>query len=169
MLTTTTKTRSDTNRPVRTAIFLALVFALSLMTVSAQNTEIKKISSKTNLPAWQNYKGVGIGMPVDAVHAKLGAPKSEDDDDMFYVVSETETVQVLLDGEKKVRTVSVVYTPEHAAAPKFADVFDKNTLVEPRADGSIYKMVRYEDAGYWVSYNRMAGEKAMVIVTIQKL
>jgi hypothetical protein len=30
-------------------------------------------------------------------------------------------------------------------------------------------MVRFEDAGYWVSYSRMAGEKAMVIVTIQKL
>ena len=40
---------------------------------------------------------------------------------------------------------------------------------EPKPDGSIFKMIRYQDAGYWVSYNRQAGEKAVVIVMIQKM
>jgi hypothetical protein len=148
---------------------LPVMIGLLFVNATAQNTEFKKISSQIVLPVWQNYKGVGIGLTAADVHAELGDPKSEDADDIFYVISETETVQILLDGDKKVRTVSVIFSPDHPKAPKYADVFDKNTVVEPKADGSIYKMVRYDDAGYWVSYNRMAGEKAMVIVTIQKL
>jgi len=41
--------------------------------------------------------------------------------------------------------------------------------VEAKADGSMYKLVRYPEAGYWVSYSRTAGNSPLVIVTMQKI
>lgn len=164
MLTRTNKNYSTSVSPLRIIVFLLIFFLLLLTSVNAQ-----KNGNKQNLPAWQSYNGVTIGMTADAVREKLGAAKSEDDSGFFYMPSETETVQVLLDGDKKVRTVSVVYSAEHAGSPTFADIFGKSAEAQPKPDGSVYKMVRFEDAGYWVSYSRMAGDKAMVIVMIQKL
>jgi outer membrane protein assembly factor BamE (lipoprotein component of BamABCDE complex) len=163
MLTKTHKIYSTSVSPVRIVVFLLLFFLLFLASASAQT------NGKKDLPAWQNYKGVTIGMTADEVRQKLGAPKSEDADGYFYLFSEMENAQFLLDAGKKVRTISVVFAAENTASPKFTDVFGNGVTPEPKPDGSIFKMVRYQDAGYWVSYNRMAGEKAMVIVMIQKL
>jgi hypothetical protein len=163
MLTKTHQFYSIGVSPVRIAIFLLFIGGVFVLGASAQAPD------KKNLPAWQNYKGVGIGTTAADVREKLGAPKSEDAEGFFYVFSDTENAQVLLDANKKVRAVSVVFTAEHNAAPKFADVFGKTAEPEPKADGSIFKMMRYTDAGYWVSYSRMAGEKAMVIVMMQSL
>ena len=163
MLTKTNKNYLISVSPVRISVFLLLIFCFFVISAQAQN------SDKKNLPVWQNYKGIAIGMTADEVRAKLGAAKSEDADGFFYIFSETENAQFLLDKDKKVRTVSVVFTADNTAAPKFADVFGKTAELEAKPDGSIYKMVKYADAGYWVSYSRMAGEKAMVIVMIQKM
>ena len=163
MLTRTNKNYSTGLSPVRISVFLLLIGCVFVLTANAQTPD------KKNLPVWQNYKGVGIGMTADEVRQKLGAAKSEDADGFFYIFSDTENAQVLLDKDKKVRTVSVVFTADNTAAPKFADVFGKTAELEAKPDGSIYKMVKYTDAGYWVSYSRMAGEKAMVIVMIQKM
>ena len=164
MLTRINKIHSFSVSPLRIVVFLLIFFLLLLTSVNAQ-----KNGNKQNLPTWQSYKGVTIGMTADEVRAKLGAAKSEDESGFFYMPSETETVQVLLDAAKKVRTVSVIFSAEHAASPTFAEVFGKTAEAQPKPDGSIYKLVRFEDAGYWVSYSRMAGDKAMVIVMIQKL
>lgn len=162
MLTRTTKIYSINISPVRVSVFLLIIYCVFAFTVNAQNTD------KKTLPVWQNYKGVGIGMTAVQVREKLGSPKSEDADGFFYVFSDTENAQILLDSEKKVRTVSVVFTADHSGSPAFGDVFGKTVELQAKPDGSIYKMVKYDAAGYWVSYNRMAGEKAMVIVMIQK-
>lgn len=163
MLTRTNKIHSIGVSPVRIGLFLLIFFFLLLVGVKAQN------GAKKNLPAWQDYKGVTIGMTADLVKEKLGSPKSEDAEGFFYMVSDTETAQVLFDAGKKVRTISVVFAADNAASPSFDAVFGKTAVAEPKADGSMYKMMRYEDAGYWVSYSRLAGEKAMVIVTMQKI
>ncbi len=163
MLTKTNINYSQRVSPVRIGVFLLLVVCVFAISTRAQN------SDKKNLPVWQSYKGVAIGMTADEVRTKLGAAKSEDADGFFYIFSETENAQFLLDKDKKVRTVSVVFTADNTTAPKFAEVFGKTAQMEAKPDGSIYKMVKYTDAGYWVSYSRMAGEKAMVIVMIQKM
>lgn len=163
MLTKTNKNFSTSVSPVRAAVFLLFILCAFVLSVNAQN------SDKKNLPAWQSYKGISLGMTADEVRAKLGAPKSEDAEGFFYIFSDTENAQILLDSSKKVRTVSVVFTAEHSASPTFADVFGKTAEAQAKPDGSIYKMVKYEDAGYWISYSRMAGEKAMVIVMLQKI
>jgi hypothetical protein len=38
-----------------------------------------------------------------------------------------------------------------------------------KPNGSMYQLVRYPDAGYWVSYNRTAGDKPIVTITMQKM
>lgn len=162
MFTATNKNYSFNVSPVRIIIFLLVFFLLLLTNVNAQN------GNKKNLPAWQDYKGVSLGMTAEQVKEKLGAPKSEDAEGYFYMVSDTETAQFLLDVNKKVKTISVVFAAENTASPTFDAVFGKTAVAEPRADGSMYKMVRFEEAGFWVSYSRLAGDKAMVIVTMQK-
>lgn len=163
MLTRTQKNYSISVSPVRIVVFLLIFFSLFVISARAQT------NGKKTLPVWQSYKGVVIGMTADEVRSKLGSPKSEDAEGYFYVFSDSENAQFLLDTEKKVRTISVVYAAENMSAPKFADVFGNTAALEPKPDGSIYKMVKYTDGGFWVSYNRMAGEKAMVIVMIQKM
>ena len=163
MLTKTNKNYSRGVSPARIVVFLLLIFCVFVLAANAQKPD------KKNLPVWQSYKGVGIGTTADEVRAKLGAAKSEDAQGFFYIFSDTENAQFLLDNNKKVRTVSVVFTAESTVAPKFPDVFGNTAELEAKPDGSIYKMVKYTDAGYWVSYSRMAGDKAMVIVMIQKM
>jgi outer membrane protein assembly factor BamE (lipoprotein component of BamABCDE complex) len=163
MLTKTNKNYSISVSPVRVAVFLLFILSLFALSINAQN------SDKKNLPAWQSYKGISLGMTADEVRAKLGAAKSEDAGGFFYVFSDTENAQILLDNNKKVRAVSVVFDAAHPTTPSFADVFGKTAELQAKPDGSIYKMMKYEEAGYWISYSRMAGEKAMVIVMIQKM
>jgi hypothetical protein len=37
-----------------------------------------------------------------------------------------------------------------------------------RPDGSLYKMVTYPRAGYWVAYSRTTGDSPMVMIAMQK-
>jgi hypothetical protein len=146
--------------------FLPLMFFCVLISHANAQTNAAK---KDNLPVWQNYKGVFIGMTATEARAKLGNPKSEDASGIYYNFSDTETAEIMLDGEKKVRAIMTMFSEEHQNPPKFESVFGKTATAEPKPDGSIYKLVRFTDAGYWVSYSRLAGEKALVIIMIQKL
>ena len=76
--------------------------------------------------------------------------------------------QIRLNKDKKVRLISITYTNDNKNAPKFEYVFGTSVKAEPGADGMIYKLVRYPEAGYWVAYSRTAGEKPSVTVTMQK-
>lgn len=155
------------------ALLLPLVCCFLIVPVDAQTVAAnsKKISSpsRIEMPLWQTYRGVSLGMTEKEVRDKLGDPKSVDAQGFFYMFSETESAQVLFNNEKKVRTISVFYTAEHANAPKYTDVFEPGVTVEPKPDGAIYKLARYPEAGFWISYNRMAGAQAMVVVMIQKM
>ena len=41
--------------------------------------------------------------------------------------------------------------------------------ITPKKNGTIYKLVRYPDAGYWVAYSRTAGKSPIVSVTMRKI
>jgi hypothetical protein len=41
--------------------------------------------------------------------------------------------------------------------------------LEAKPDGSMYALKRYPESGYWVSYNRTAGDNAIVTITVQSL
>lgn len=143
-------------------VSVCLCTALFATTVRGQDGS----SDKADKPLYLNYKGVQLGMSPDDVHKKLGAPKEKDDTQDFYVFSEKETAQVFYQ-QQKVYAISVTYIGAKTGAPEPKEVF--GTDVQATADGRTYKLVRYPEAGYWVSYSRMAGEEPVTTVTMQKL
>ena len=115
----------------------------------------------------KEYRGVFIGTDRDQVHQKLGKPKNEYPGEDDFDVSETESVRVFFDDAKKVKAIVITYSGKLDAAPKPNDVIGEP--IEPRADGGMYKMVRVEDKGFWVSYVKTAGENPSVMITVQSL
>ncbi|HKS28707.1 MAG TPA: hypothetical protein VJS44_12850 [Pyrinomonadaceae bacterium] len=118
-------------------------------------------------PLYSEYKGIKIGMADSEVRARLGEPKELEDTQFFYVISERETAQIFFDQARKVKAISVDYIGEGSGAPECRAVM--GLVVQPAADGSVYKLVRYPRYGYWVSYNRTAGALPIITVTIQKM
>jgi hypothetical protein len=160
--------KQKNQRSITASLFRVSCVLVLLLWILAGSSYAQSDSKKA-LPFFQDYKGVKIGMKADEVRSKLGKAKTEDKDGFMYTFSDYETVQIILDGEQKVRTVSIMYDADYQKPLKFEDVFGKSVEPEKQEGGSIYKLVSYPDSGYWVSYNRMAGDKAMTIVVMQKL
>jgi hypothetical protein len=121
-------------------------------------------------PVYTEYKGVRIGMTADEVRAKIDKkPKIEDKDGYYYIFSDNEALQIVLDEDKKVKVISVMYSGENSNAPTYESVFGKEVPLETAQDGRIYNLVRYPAAGYWVAYSSSAGENPTVTITIQQL
>jgi hypothetical protein len=118
-------------------------------------------------PAFQEFKGVRIGMTADEARQKLGSPTDKGDTQDFYLVSEKESMQVMYDGAKKVSALALIYMNAGASVPTPKAVLGSD--IEAKPDGSLYKLVRYPKAGYWVSYSRTAGDAPIVSVTMQKI
>lgn len=120
---------------------------------------------KADKPLYIDYKGVQIGMAAGDVRKKLGEPKDKSDVQDLFMFSEKETAQVFYDNGK-VMAVSVSYFGmKSAPLPKVVLGMD----IEAKPDGGMYKMIRYPDAGYWVSYSRTSGDDPLVTVTMQKI
>jgi hypothetical protein len=119
-------------------------------------------------PVLREYRGVQIGMSQEQTRQRLGTPGDVSDRQDFYTFSGVESAQVFYDAQKRVMAVSVNYLGENGGAPAPEKVF--GTPVAPASDGSIYKMVRYEHAGYFVVYSRSGGDAPpLVTVTMQKI
>lgn len=133
-------------------------------------TEMQKSVKPTTLtPVFKNYRDIAIGMTADEVKDKLGKAEIADKTRFYYKFSGGESAQIMLDANKKVRAISIMYSEKDENAPKFEDVFGKETTIEAGANGKIYKMVNYPEAGYWVAYSKSGGDNQMVIVTMQKM
>ena len=118
-------------------------------------------------PLFLEYRGVQLGMTADEVRKKLGAPKEKGDEQDFYIFNENETAQFQYDKTQKVITISADFMSVGADVPTAKGVFGAE--VEAKADGSVYKMIRYPKAGYWLSFNRTSGTSPLTTVTLQKL
>lgn len=117
--------------------------------------------------AFQEFKGVRIGMAADEARHRLGSPTDKSDAQDFYLISEKESMQVMYDGAHKVSALAIIYMNAGANAPTAKAVMGAD--IEAKPDGSLYKLVRYPKAGYWVSYSRTAGDSPIVSVTMQKI
>lgn len=157
---------------------LAFVAGLSAQNVDNKNAVATAPSPKTAAHKsatsgafpLKEVKGISIGMNADAVTKALGNPAVSDDTSMYFQLSDNEALQVRLDAEKKVFIVSVDYSGASAKAPEIKDVFGPEVQVQPGANGKIYKLIRYPEAGYWVSYSRINLDSGPVTtVTINKL
>lgn len=121
------------------------------------------------LPLLTNYKEIKIGSTRDEVREKLGKAKIDDKDGFYYQFGDGEFAQIRIDKNDKVRLLSITYSSDSQNAPGHADVFGADAAIAAKADGSVYKLVRYPQAGYWVAYSRTAGNDPSVTVTMQKM
>src|SRR5215204_3901267 len=132
-------------------VYIAVSLAvLGLIWVASAQTRIPRPAppgAQTVLPAAQveapvlrEYRGVQLGMSQEQARQKLGTPGDVSDRQDFYTFSGAESAQVFYDAQKRVMAVSV------------------------------YKMVRYPRAGYFVVYSRSGGDAPpLVTVTMQKI
>lgn len=140
---------------------------LGAANVSAQPVRTGRVNATPGAqqPLLSEYKGIRLGMTSAEVRSKLGAPALKADDQDYYIISGSETAQFAYDAMHKVVTISIDYMG--ADAPDYRKVVAGD--IEVRADGSLYKLVRYDAERFWVSYSRTAGPVIIVTVTIQKM
>jgi hypothetical protein len=167
-----------------TFLLLSAVVLLVIVSASAVNaqtetesrqTEVAKASpagTKTseptaNIPVFTNYRGVQIGMSAKEVRDKLDQLKEGGPTQDFFVFSKEESAQIYYDKDRKVMAISVDYFGGNTDAPSPSSVLGMELQAKP--DGSMYALKRYPGAGYWVSYNRTAGDKPIVTITMQKI
>ena len=155
------------------AVLVLFVMSTLLVLVWGPNAQAQKSRAATNTlpearqqPLYTEYKGVRLGMTVEEARAKLGKPTFSDNELDYFVLSETETVQIGFDAQRKVKIISVDYL-NGTGAPDPKSVVGAD--LETRANGSLYRVVYYESQGFWVSYSRTAGPVIIVTVTIQKM
>lgn len=141
-------------------VALILIVFASVSTASAQTAE-------ANVPVFKDYRGVQIGMSADEVRKKLDRLKEGGPAQDYFVYSERESAQIYYDSNRKVMAISVDYFGGDSNAPSPSAVLGMELQAKP--DGSVYQLKRYPDAGYWVSYNRTAGDKPIVTITMQKI
>ena len=138
-----------------------------------------KLISQSHVPAiptpspaepktrYESYRGVTVGMSQAQAREKLGAAEQRSNSGDYYVFSTTESAQVLFDRDQTVKSITVNYTGNIKTAPSPKEILGEDAKKE--SDGSIYKLVRYPSAGFWVSFNRTAGDGPTIIVTLQKM
>jgi hypothetical protein len=116
-------------------------------------------------PLYREYRGVTLGMSASDVRARLGKPAEKSDVMDFYVFNDRERARVYYtDG--KASAVIATYIGRDGGAPPPVSVLGAE--IEAKADGSMYQMKPYREAGYWVAYSRTAGDAPMVMITMQK-
>lgn len=151
-----------------------LLFATAalLLALSTPNAQVRKgaggatATAEDPSPSFHEYRGVALGMVTDDVRKKLGNPKDKGEEQDFYVFDEKETAQIVYDQTHKVVTISADFL-KTSGVLSAKEVFGAE--VEAKPDGSVYKMVRYTKAGYWLSYNRTGGASPLITITLQKI
>ena len=146
---------------------MVLVGAALSFFMAASSTQAQQKANQVEPAAFQDYRGIQLGMLADEVRKKLGNPKDKGDEQDFYIFGDNETAQIVYDKTHKVITISADFLTGGTSVPTAKQVFGAE--VEAKADGSVYKLVRFPKAGYWVSFNRTGGNSPMTSVTLQKI
>ena len=151
-----------------------LLIAFPARSQTPANDQIAKtiVTNKTAAatspqPSLRDYKGVTIGMSSDEARNKLDHLRDKGKDQDYYVFSDTESAQVFYDKAGNVTCVSIDFRGRGSNPPTPMEVLGNN--LQPKADGSMYELKRYPKAGYWVAYNRTAGNDPTVTITMQKM
>ena len=148
-------------------VFTMIVFGAAIaLVMTAPNAQSQR-KAEDDSSVLHDYRGVQLGMLADEVRKKLGDPKDKSDEQDFYLFGETETAQIVYDKTHKVITISADYSTSGDTVPNSKQVLGTDLAAKP--DGSIYKLVRYPKAGFWLSYNRTSGASPLTTVTLQKI
>ena len=125
------------------------------------------VDEPENRPAFSDFKGVRIGMAAEESRKKLGNPRDKSPEQDFYVFNDNEAVQVFYDKAGAVSAISIDFMSGASGIPAAKEVL--GTEADAKPDGSLYKLLRYPKAGYWVSYSRTAGNSPTTTITMQKI
>ena len=161
------KTPPRTTVRARVFVMVAVTSLLLLCSGNAPAQRKPAAAAEEETGVYKEYRGVQLGMTADEVRKKLGEPKDKSDEQDFFVFGETETAQIVYDKTQKVVTISADFLSTDASVPTAKQVLGSD--LEAKPDGSVYKMVRFTKAGYWLSYNRTAGASPMTSITLQKI
>jgi hypothetical protein len=134
---------------------------------SAQSQKGAKAHSAEGEGVFREYKGVTLGMNTDEARKKLGKPTEQDDEQDYFVFSDTESAQIYYDKEHTVTALSVNYVGQGSGVPNAKDVLGTEVAAKP--DGSMHHLVRFPKDGFWISYSRTSGDAPIVTVTLKKL
>jgi len=162
-------TRSGATLCARAAAFLMAATTLVLFSGSSAVAQRKTAgpAGEEEASLFKDYRGIQLGMTADEVRKKLGTPKDKGNEQDFFVFGDNESAQIVYDSTHKVITISADYLSTEPTVPTCKQVLGSE--VEAKADGSVYKMVRFPKAGYWLSYNRTGGASPMTSITWQKI
>lgn len=144
-----------------------LAFIMLASTTSRAQRTRAAVDEPESRPAFSEFKGVRIGMTAEESRKKLGNPRDKSAEQDFYLFKDTEAVQVFYDKAGAVSAISIDFMSGASPIPSPKEVL--GTEAETKPDGSVYKMLRYPKAGYWVSYSRTAGAEPTTTITIQKI
>lgn len=148
-------------------VFTMIVFGAAIAIVMTVPIAQSQHKAEDDSSVIHDYRGIHLGMLANEVRKKLGDPKDKSDQQDFYLFGETETAQIVYDKTGKVITISADFLTAGAGVPTCKQVLGDE--VEAKADGSVYKVMRFPKAGYWLSYNRTAGNSPLTTVTLQKI
>lgn len=154
----------------RARVFAFIVAAISLLLMCSGSAPAQRKGATPAEEAtgvFKEYRGVQLGMTADEVRKKLGSPKDKADEQDFFTFGDNESAQIVYDQMHKVITISADFLSTDASVPTCKQVLGSEA--EAKADGSVYKMVRFPKAGYWLSYNRTGGTSPMTSITLQKI
>lgn len=152
---------------VETVVVSLAVILLCLVLSPAPGAGQRKPNTENETPAFRDYRGIQIGMTAADARQKLGKPRDKGDDRDDFAFGENETATIIYDATHKVVTISIDYLSGAADVPGAKTVVGAE--IEAKPDGSLYKMVRYPKAGFWVSYFKAAGDAPTTSITVQKI
>ncbi|HBB89026.1 MAG TPA: hypothetical protein DC047_15585 [Blastocatellia bacterium] len=153
--------------PACVRVFTMVVLGAALASVLTVPIAQSQRKAEDDSSVIHDYRGIQLGMLADEVRKKLGDPKDKSDEQDFYLFGESETAQIVYDKTRKVVTISADFLTAGTSVPTSKQVLGAE--VEAKADGSVYKMLRFPKAGYWLSYNRTGGNSPLTTVTLQKI
>lgn len=158
------------SKQIQSLLLFSFALMLALLvptTAEAQRSKGAVDSGGENEPSVNQFKGVRIGMATDEARKKLGNPRDKSAEGDLYMLSDNEVLQVYYDKGGAVNAISIDFMNGASAVPTSKDVFGADA--EAKADGSIFKVIRYPKSGFWVSYSRTAGNGPTVTITMQKI
>lgn len=178
MMRTNKETQYRSRLVEQATLVVMLIAGLSLTALSQSETlaskdakpsETQKPKAIVIEPKIKELKGVELNMTMDQVKDILGKPKVGDKTSMYFDLKGDESMQIEFDEDGKVRMAALIFTKK-AESPKFFDVFDEDVAYAPAADGRVYKLVNYPNAGYWVAYGKLVlADGPMTTITMQKI
>jgi cytoskeletal protein RodZ len=161
---TQTQTQTQTTSPPATQQQPTAQTPAASQTTAAQT---QTTSAPADEPLYREFKGVRIGTSQSEARKKLGNPEVKSKEMDIFVLSDKQRARVVYDASGNAVAVAVTYIGKNGDIPAPKSVL--GTEADAKPDGSIYKIVYYPKAGYWVAYSRTAGDEPLTIITMQKM